>query len=223
MKKNSGFTLIEVLVAMAITAIAAIIAYSGLDSAMKLADSAEAETDRIQKMNRVFDIIGKDFRQVIARSVRTPSGDDVEAAFVLSENARPVLRFSRIGWTNPQPSRFQRSQLQRVNYQYEDEKLTRISWQMMDRYDDSVAQEIVLLDKVKSFQIRVLSEQATTNASGQVVAADKGEWITSWPMNNILNPASASATLPIAVELTMEIEGWGKIRRIFELVAGQAL
>lgn len=219
MKKQLGFTLIEVLIAMAITAIVAIISYSGIDSAMKLAESAEAETDRIQKMSRVFDIIGKDFRQIISRTVRSPSGDGNEGAFVLSDTAEPMLKFSRIGWTNPQASRFQRSQLQRVNYHFDGTKLTRYSWQMMDRYEDSTAQEIVLLDKVKSFQVRVLSEDATINSDGQVTAGDEGKWIESWPINNPLSPAATLGSLPIAVEISIEIEGWGKIRRIFELVS----
>ncbi len=219
MKKQLGFTLIEVLIAMAITAIVAIISYSGLDSAMKLADSAEAETDRIQQMSRVFDIIGKDFRQIISRTVRSPGGDETEGAFVLSDSSEPLLKFSRIGWTNPQPSRFQRSQLQRVSYHFDGSKVIRYSWQMMDRYEDSTAQEIVLLDKVKSFQVRVMSEDATINTSGQVVAGDEGKWIDTWPINDPLNPATALTSLPIAVEISIEIEGWGKIRRIFELVS----
>lgn len=218
-KKQRGFTLIEVLIAMAITAIVAIISYSGLDSAMKLADSAEAETDRIQKMNRVFDIIGKDFRQIISRPVRSPSGEETEGALVLNESAEPVLKFSRIGWTNPQPSRFQRSQLQRVSYHFDGDKLIRYSWQMMDRYEDSTAQEIVLLHEVKSFQVRVMSEDATINQSGQAIAGDEGKWIDVWPINNPLSPDATLTSLPIAVEITLEIEGWGKIRRIFELVS----
>ena len=45
MRRQRGFTLIEVLVAMAITAIAAVIAYAGLDSAIRLSASAEEEMD----------------------------------------------------------------------------------------------------------------------------------------------------------------------------------
>lgn len=223
MKRLSGFTLIEVLIAMAITVIAAMIAYSGLDNAVKLSETAEVEAERLQKMNRVFDILGKDFRQVIARPVRNADGDDIEPAFSLDLADQPMLKFSRAGWMNPQSSRFQRSELQRINYHFDGIRLTRYSWQMMDRYQDSVAQEVVLLDNLKAFEVKVLSDVGTVNAAGQVVTADKGEWITSWPINNLLSQGNAQTTLPIAVEITLDIDGWGKVRRVYELTAGVTL
>jgi hypothetical protein len=91
----------------------------------------------------------------------------------------------------------------------------------MDTYPDSVKQEVVLLDHVKSFQVRVLSEQATINQNGNVAAKSEGEWIENWPIPNPLSQANTLISLPIAVEITIEIDGWGKIRRIYELVTGK--
>jgi general secretion pathway protein J len=204
---------------MAITAIVSVMAYAGLDNAIKLAETSEVATDRLHKINRVFDIISKDFHQVIARPVRNPEGSDIEASLMLDATSQPVLKFSRAGWINPQAERFQRSELQRVNYYFEGTKFIRYSWQMMDRYQDSVPQEIVLLDDVRSLNIRVLSEVGTIK-NNQVAAADKGEWLTSWPIATPLSTIKPGASLPIAIEIVVDIESIGLVRRVFELPTG---
>jgi len=219
MNQNKGFTLIEVLIAMAITAVVSVIAYVGLDNAIKLAETSEVATDRLHKINRVFDIISKDFHQLIARPVRNPEGNDKEASLVLDATSQPVLTFSRAGWINPQAERFQRSELQRVNYYIEGTKFIRYSWQMMDRYQDSVPQEIVLLDDVRSLSIRVLSDVATIQ-NNQLATADKGEWVTTWPVPTSLGVNKLESSLPIAIEIIVDIESMGLIRRVFELSAG---
>ncbi len=220
-RQSGGFTLIEVLIALAITAIAAVIAYSGLDSSIKLAESAEKESDRIQKMNRVFDILSKDFRHIAQRRVRSPDGSDFVDALVFDELSLPMLQFSRDGWINPLPERFQRSQLQRVNYHFDDGKLIRYGWQMMDRYEDSERQEFVLLENVRSFQVRALTYSAAAlTALPGTPAAGGTSWVKSWPPNGASAVSSSKPSLlPIALEVSIDIEGWGEVRRIFELVS----
>lgn len=220
MKRALGFTLIEVLIAMAITAIVAVLAYSGLDSAVKLSKTAEVEADRLQRMNRVFDILGRDFRQVIARPVRSAEGDDIEATFILSDTDQPMLKFTRAGWINPDPERFQRSELQRVNYVFDDNKLKRLSWVMLDRYTDSKMQEITLLSGVTSLEIRVLGDVVKTDVNGQVIDDNKGEWIKKWPLVDLLKPTSNLTSLPLAIEIIMDVEKVGRIRRVYEISAG---
>ena len=59
-RQSTGFTLIEVLLAIAITVIVAAMSFQGLDSAMNLSESSEIEADKIQHLNRVFDILAKE-------------------------------------------------------------------------------------------------------------------------------------------------------------------
>ncbi len=221
MTRQSGFTLIEVLLAMAITAIAAIMAYSSLDSSIRLAEQAEIEADRVQRVNRVFDVLAKDFRQISPRVVRSPDGMGFIDAFYFNETSYPMLRLSRSGWSNPMAERFQRSQLQRVNYHYDGDKLIRQSWQMMDRYDDSEAMEFTLLEGVKRFSIRLLMIKSVDDGSGEL--KNDSEWVSEWPQAEPDSVSvSGSSKLPAAVELNMEVEGWGNIRRVFELVESEA-
>ena len=229
MIRGKGFTLIEVMIAIALTVVAAALAYGGLDNAMRLAANAEEETDHLRQMNRAFDVLARDFRQAIARSVRNPAAMGHEPAFMLDEFEAPMLRFSRAGWTNPVPERFQRSQLQRVNYHYDGKKLIRYSWQMMDRYDDSEEQEVILLDNVTDFSVRVLNRpdiSGLDHLGGNVqinLRRDGGgdQWASRWPPD-VAVAGENLAILPVAVELTITMERWGEVRRIFELAGADS-
>ncbi|NRB40357.1 MAG: type II secretion system minor pseudopilin GspJ [Pseudomonadales bacterium] len=220
-RSQSGFTLIEMLLAVSITVIVAVMAFQGLDSAMQLSQRSEVEADRIHRLNRVFDILAKDFRQVIPRKVRSPDSNEFVDAFFYNASSQPILKFTKNGWTNPHAQRFQRSQLQRVNYHYDGEKLVRSSWPMLDRYGDSEATEITLLDKVESVRIRLLQQQVNnngTNASGNL--SSKTAWVESWPVSAGFGQSAntASVELPLAIEITLEVQGWGSVRRLFEFV-----
>lgn len=224
--RQRGFTLVEVMVAMAITAVVSVMSYYGIDSAIRISRAAEQEADHLRQMNRAFDIIARDLRQVISRQVREPAGFAKEDAFFLDENAEPMMRFSRTGWTNPEPARFQRSQLQRVHYHFDGEKLIRSSWQMMDRYDDSKTQEVVLLENVTAFSVRVMQQpdiSQFSNLGSNVFinlpqASSKDQWESRWPPLSSDGLQQTSSALPMAVEITVTLERWGEIRRIFELV-----
>lgn len=228
MQKNKGFTLIEVLVAMAITAVVAVMAYYGIDSAIRLSQAAEQETDYLRQVNRAFDVIGKDLRQIIGRQVRDPNGEGHLSALILDNEQEERLQFTRLGWTNPEPRRFQRSQLQRVHYRYEDEKLIRVSWQMLDAYLDSKEQQVTLLENVTDLSIRVLQQadvsqlqqgslgsNVTINFTG---SAHAEEWEEVWPPTSDIGIVQASSVLPVAIEVKLTLQSWGEIRRLFELV-----
>lgn len=225
MTRQAGFTLLEVLIAVAITAVAAVMAYGGLDAAISAKAGVERQTDELRRLNRAFDVLARDFRQVIGRAVRAPSGYRSEHAFVLDEMAMPQLVFSRAGWTNPAAERFVRSQLQRVAYHYDGEKLIRYSWQMMDRYEDSDTAEIVLLDKVTAFRVRVMQrpdisqlDQLGSNVFINLPRSDNDQWLERWPpASNTGEQPEGVTVLPLAVEITLTLEPWGEIRRLFEL------
>lgn len=229
MNKQLGFTLVEVLVAMAITAVVSVMAYYGIDSAIKLSQAAEKEADYLRQVNRAFDIIARDFRQIVGRQVRDPNGQGKLSALMLNDNQEQRLQLSRLGWTNPEPRRFQRSQLQRVHYNYEDEKLIRVSWQMMDAYTDSKEQKVTLLDEVSELSIRVLQQvdisqmaQGSLGANVQLNISPSGsndeQWLEQWPPLDTIELGQATSALPDAIEIKLTLKPWGEIRRIFSLV-----
>jgi general secretion pathway protein J len=65
----SGFTLVEVLVAMAITALISVMAYTGLSSALSGAESMRAAATRAHEINQALSMLSRDLRQVVNRPV----------------------------------------------------------------------------------------------------------------------------------------------------------
>ena len=245
-KVHQGFTLIEVLLAMAITVIVSVIAYQAMDSVLNIVDSQEKQEDKIKKMGLFFTVFDKDFRQIVPRKIRDPKSTGFKHAFFYNKNANPMLEFTRGGWGNPAPQNFQRSHLQRVAYHLDDEKLIRKTWRAVDRYEDTQVDEVVLLEGVTEFSLRLLEDKrqsASTKGSGQQQPAPQRqtpqrktkpwEWVTQWPSDQKpqqpqynaqgqLIPQPASTKLPLSVEIEFQVKGWGKLKRVFELTAGDS-
>ena len=209
-KKQKGFTLIEVLLAMAITAIAAIMAYQAMDSAGRLAEVVQEEGDDLQKLSSVMNLIAQDFRHIVSRSVRDAEvGSGFKAAFQYDEFALPMLSFTRTGKMNPQVERFQRDHLERVYYHLDDDKLVRSSWAMIDRYEDDEPQTIVLFHDVESFKLDILVLEADISGGS---LSSKIKTQTKWV------PTSNLEALPNGVTITIQTKRWGPIVRTFELL-----
>ena len=62
MHRNAGFTLVEVLIAMAITAFVAGVGYRSLTTVIVGVDSLRQESRRLEELNRAFQVLGRDLR-----------------------------------------------------------------------------------------------------------------------------------------------------------------
>ncbi len=65
----AGFTLVEVLIAMAITALISVVAYTGLSSALSGAESLRSASGRAHNINQTWALLSRDLRQVVNRPV----------------------------------------------------------------------------------------------------------------------------------------------------------
>jgi general secretion pathway protein J len=212
--RSGGFTLIEVLVAMAVTAIVGVMAYSTLNAAVDAVQRSELQTQRLNDINTFFAIFSKDMRQAVARSIRNEHGEG-ESALLSQDDDLAALRLTRIGWQNPRPEVFVRSQLQRVHYQLEDRTLVRESFYVLDRPD--IEPEPVrsqLLDNVESLKFRFLARPR----KGSNRELLRGDWLESWPPRTRDAQQIVSEALPAVVEITLELKDWGEIRRVYDLV-----
>ena len=217
-RRSDGFTLIEVLVALAITAVIGVVAYGGLDSALAAMERSEAQGKKLNDVNILLAIMSRDFRQAVPRPVRDEYGDDWVHAFNAPENALSALEFSRAGWANPRPEQFVRSNMQRVVYVLEEEKIVRESWYVMDRADDSEAVRVAIVSGVKSFKVEYLDDNLSGPGAVPVLG---GHWRESWPFPYPEAGQQPSEALPLAVKVTVDLEGWGEIIRLFELPASE--
>ncbi len=207
-----GFTLIEVLLAMAITALVAVMAYAGLSTAI---NAASRHGEMVQRLGEVETAIGwivRDLRQSVDRSITDARGELRPAMIGGNDDAEELLEFTHSGWDNPRGQR--RSTLQRVHYRLDaDHNLWRDDWLVLDRTDDEDhLQQIKLLTGVQSFKIQFLNGQSQ-NAKQQALG---GEWVEQWP-------ASPSDTdkMPLAVQFDIDIEGIGIVHRVVGLANEQ--
>lgn len=217
-RATAGFTLIEVLVALAITAVIGVVAYGGLDTALAAMERNEAQGKKLNEVNILLAIMSRDFRQVVPRPVRDEYGDGWEHAFNAPENALSGLQFSRGGWANPRPEQFVRSNMQRVVYVFEEEKIIRESWYVMDRASDSEAVRVAIVSGVSSFKVEYLDSNLEGSGATPLLG---GQWRESWPYPYPQPGQQPSEALPLAVKVTMDLKGWGEIVRLFEIPASE--
>lgn len=193
-----GFTLLELLVALAIFGLLAAMSYSGLQAVLKQQAHTEQAADRLGELQKLYLIMQRDIEQIVPRTVRDEFGDAQQPLV-----GGDALQLTRGGWRNPAGR--QRSTLQRVGYAYDDEQLVRYSWSVLDRAQDSEPLEQPLIDDVERMGLRYLD--------------GNDEWQEQWPdavaaIN--ADPADIPA-LPKAVEVTIEHKIFGTLVWLFQL------
>ena len=210
-KFGGGFTLIEVLVAMAITAVIAVLAYVSLSTVIVGVDSVRAEAEKINTMNRAFQIFSRDIRQVVDRPILDEFGG-MESGLEGGPLARQMLALTRAGWHNSVD--LPRSTLQRVAYYLEEDRLIRASWSVLDRSGSSEPREVTLLEGVESFVLLFLDEISALRINRDI-DLDRRLWLENW-LADVSQP-NATIKLPAALIIRLEISDWGELERLYVL------
>ncbi|HKJ76969.1 MAG TPA: type II secretion system minor pseudopilin GspJ [Gammaproteobacteria bacterium] len=197
MRAARGFTLLELVVAVAVFGLLAAMAYGGLSAVLEARATTEAHSERLAALQRTWSLLESDLYSIVARPVRDGYGDPLPPLAAGLETGTAVA-FSRLTWGVAGPVR---SRVQRVGYRLEDGALVRLVWPVADRAPDTRAQTMRLLPGVERATLRLLGPE--------------GRWQETWP------PAGSPRALPRALELTLEVEGWGELSRLFVLPAAE--
>ncbi len=206
-----GFTLVEVLIAMAITTLISVVAYTGLSSALSGAESLRSASGRAHDINQTLAMLSRDLRQVVNRPVVDEFGQ-VVPALMGGEMAREPLALTRAGWHNSTAA--PRSTLQRVRWWLEDERLWRGYFPVLDRTAGTEPVETAILEGVKRFELRFLSSLSAVESDRNDVI-DRRNWQDSWIAD--LSQPGQMPSPPAAVEVLMEVAGLGELRRTYVL------
>jgi general secretion pathway protein J len=207
----AGFTLVEVLIAMAITALISVVAYTGLSSALSGAESLRSAIGRAHNINQTWALLSRDLRQVVNRPVVDEFGQ-VVPALMGGEMAREPLSLTRAGWHNS--SAAPRSTLQRVRWWLEDERLWRGYFPVLDRTAGTETVETAILEGVERFELRFLPALSAVESDRNDVI-DRRDWRDSWIAD--LSQPGQMPSPPAAVEVLMEVAGLGELRRTYVL------
>ncbi|GLK88430.1 type II secretion system protein J [Pseudomonas turukhanskensis] len=199
MPRSRGFTLLELLIAVAIFALLALATYRMLSSVMQADTATREHEQQLRELVRAMAAFERDILQVRARPVRDPFGEP-RPALVGEDGDVTALEFTRAGWRNPLGAA--RSRLQRVRWELSGELLQRRYWNVLDQAQDSQPQVQAVLDGVTSFSLRYLDRQ--------------GQWQTTWPGTDGTE-SERLEQLPRAVELVLEHRRYGQLRRLLRL------
>lgn len=200
MKRQRAFTLIEVLVAMAIFAILAAFSYGTLSQTLLSAEILSERMDRLQALQRTMRLLTDDLQQLAPRPVRDALGDNLRPALDTGFQTGFALELTRSGWSNPVV--LPRSTQQRAAYRIEDGELIRYHWYTLDRTLANEPVSVTLLDGVEALQFRFV--------------LGNNDFSDQWPPLN--RPGELGARQrPRAVEVTLRLEDEGEIRRLIEV------
>ena len=197
-KIMKGFTLFEVMIAVAIFGVVGTISAIGLNQLIVEVESVKQENSRLSELQMAFLTIGRDVQQTVNRPIRDIYGDN-RNAFVSSNVGEYKFELSKIGYRNP--AKFLRSNMQRVAYLIEDNNLYRVSWPALDQFQGIEPRRRLLIKDVDALDLRFLNKE--------------GEWITEWPP--LTNEIETDPGLPRAVEVSLDLKEMEKINRVFIL------
>lgn len=204
-RQQYGFTLIEILVAMAIFTIIGLASTGVLNSVINSDQLSSERFAKLESLQRAMLTMERDILQIVPRTVRVNSefvsavltgGEDV------LESDADGISFVRIGWYNPQML-LPRSTLQAVGYRIQEEQLQRLYGNYVDNVIGYEPKIKTLLTDVEDFRVSFLTDREHLE--------EPEKWQESY----------SETALPLAISITIVTKTFGEIRREFMLANGQ--
>lgn len=202
---HSGFTLLELLAAMAIFAIMSVMTFSGLSFVLDARDHLEAQRKSQQGLTLAFLRMEEDISQCRDRDIRLADGSTGPALEGREVDTRalgaPVFECTRGGMSIIGSSPV--SDLQRIGYRLDDEqRLFRLVWPVLDRAPQTEPRSQQILANVENFAVRY---------------HDGAKWHQTWPLPQQLGQQQLPPSLPKGVEIIIQQSGQAEINRVLRI------
>ncbi len=204
----AGFTLLELLIAIALFALLGLATYRMLESVLRSDEVVRAQETQLRQLGRAVWRLEQDLIQAVPRPVRDGYGDEQNALVgqLSSFEGGAALELTRSGWRNP--TGMLRANLQRVRWRLDNGSLERLYWLVLDRDLDSEPRVQRVLDDVTELRLRYLDAE--------------NSWHEEWPPFDFGrgNPEEQARRLPVAVEVSFDHLRYGTITRLLRLPDG---
>jgi general secretion pathway protein J len=197
---QGGYTLIEVIVALALFAIVSTLSATIIRQAFDTRAHLVASTDRLNTVELVAALLQRDTAHMINRAIRS-TDKQLFPPFVGEAN---YVEFTRGGVVNPN-AMDQRSTLKRVAWLCENQQLIRRTWRALDGPSHHDFLDNVLLEKVSDCAFNYRNHNLEQLAEWRPYALGKNQ---------------LKESLPSAIELTISIEQLGEAHLLFVIPEG---
>lgn len=185
-KNKKGFTLVELLVAIAIFSVLSALGWKVFDYLIKVKDRNAEHEINLGQLQEAYQQILRDTVQVVPLNANI--NGDIQPALVL-QNGR--FNFSKTGVTDPLQQGI--SPDERVEYQYraDEKKLYRLKYRHLNSTGRDQPESSVLLNDVDQFQIVVLNPNE----------------LNAWPEGQVdLNDVTQKQILPKGIKIKLTVK-----------------
>ena len=195
-RRSRGFTLVELLVALAIFALLAAFAYRGLDAMLQSREALQKESRKWRDLSLFMGRIERDLAAVLDRQAQGASGTRLQPVSSSLEvtTSRDGLALTRSGAPLHENAL---AAPQRIGYRLLEGRVERLSWAGVDAAPRSEPVAVPVLAGVKGLRFRFLDP--------------RGEWRTTWGL------AGSTERIPAAVEVTLELASGETLVRLVDL------
>jgi general secretion pathway protein J len=173
----TGFTLLELLVAMLVFAVLSTMAYGGLRNVMNTDRHSEIASRRLADLEMTFMFVGRDLAQAVDRTARDPLGTPMPAF----TGALQQMAFTCYAGGD--------GEVGRVEYFLQGKSLRRGRWPVLDATQETVLQHAELLAGVTAVQFRYLASQ----------------WSETWPAPNVNTTLPRAVEITVKLEEGTEL------------------
>lgn len=187
---QGGFTLIEILIALAVFTVLSLIAYQGVARMATVKQTLDADNRKWRDLTTALARMEEDLSQVADRPWRDEGGT-TQPGFRASAGALDA------NGAQLELVRFDADKLIHLGYRYRNKQLELLLWNGLDLAPRSAPTALPLLDHVAQFSLRYLDKNA--------------QWQLAWPQSvTDLHP-------PRGVEVTLTLESGESVTRLYAL------